>query len=332
MLGNTNAKVVLGGEGGDIGNGAYLVKVVDYDGTIIDQKRLNANDVYTLPTAPTHEGLTFSSWSCTHTITNGTVTVENSNIMIGALYTTTSGKSEFVVELTQVTGLSVTIKMDGTKDWGDGTSDTNETHTYADYGTYKITCDGTSLTNSSGTIVGSSSSEENYYLKSAILVGITDIKDYTFWQIRSLETLILPNAQIFRDQSVYGCYSLKCLIIPNGVTSVGHGFLRNSYSLIELVLPKGLATLGRDCFNYMYSIRSIVVPNTMMSLTTVAFRYNYICIEYDFRSFTSVPDMGHSTTFADRSQICKIRVPTDLYNSWITATYWSGIANYIVAG
>lgn len=326
MIGQTNAKVVLGGGGGDIGNGAFLVKVIDYDGTIIDQKRLNANDVYTLPTAPTHEGLTFSSWSSTHTITDGTVTVENSNIMIGAVYTTTSGKSEFVVELTQATGLDVTLKMSGTKDWGDGTSDTNETHTYTDYGTYKITCDG-SLTNSGGyNIYGVFSGGTNYYYKSAIIVGATSIPSDTFFNCHGLETLILPNATSIGDYSIYKCYSLKAFVIPSGVSGrIGDSCLYECQNIIELVIPKGITHLGNNPFNRLYAIRNVVVPNTATNLGQGAFNDNYSCLEYDFRSFTSVATSGNTSYFGSISQLCKIRVPADLYESWKTANYWSNV-------
>ena len=335
MLGNTNAKVVLGGGGGDIGNGAFLVKVIDYDGTIIDQKRLNANDVYTLPTAPTHEGLTFSSWSCTHTITDGTVTVENSNIMIGAVYTTTSGKSEFVIELTEATGLEVTLKMSGTKDWGDGTSDTNETHTYTDYGTYKITCDG-SLTNSGGyNIYGVFSGGTNYYYKSAIIVGVTSIPSDTFFNCRGLETLILPNATSIGDYSIYNCYSLKAFVIPSGVSGrLGDSFCYQAYNLKEIVITKGITQLGNNPLNRLYSIKSIVMPNTATNLGQGAFNDNYSCLEYDFRSFTSVATSGNTSYISNINQLCKIRVPADLYESWKTANYWSNINNNknLVAG
>lgn len=327
MLENTNAKVVLGSGGGDIGNGAYLVKVIDYDGTIIDQKRLNANDVYTLPTAPTHDGLVFSSWSSTHTITNGTVTVENSNIMIGAVYTTASGKSEFVVELTEATDLYVTLKMSGTKDWGDGTIDTNESHFYEDYGTYKITCDGTSLTNSSGySITGGWSGDANYYLKSAVLVGITNISGYLFMAQMSLETLILPNATSLGDNAIRRCYSLKGFVIPSGVSGrIGDYCLYECNNITDFVVPKGITHLGNNPFGKMYAIKSVVIPNTATNLGQGAFNDNYSCLEYDFRSFTSVATSGNTSYLQNINQLCKIRVPVSLYDSWKSANYWSNV-------
>lgn len=47
---------------------------------------------------------------------NETVTIDNNNIMVGAVYTTASGLNEFDIELTEDFGLSVSLKIDGEKD------------------------------------------------------------------------------------------------------------------------------------------------------------------------------------------------------------------------
>jgi hypothetical protein len=65
---------------------------------------------------------------------------------------------------------TVTLNMDGTKDWGDGTSDTSTTHTYASAGDYTITCDGSTMTTSSSSgLFGQSSSTPCSYAKNVRL-------------------------------------------------------------------------------------------------------------------------------------------------------------------
>ena len=113
------------------------------------EKRGNNGDSFDLPSAPSHEGLVFQEWSASCPITNGKVVIDNNNIMAGAVYTTASGQNEFDITLTKATGLAVTLNMDGTKDWGDGTNDTETTHTYTTYGNYTIKCNGTTMTTSS---------------------------------------------------------------------------------------------------------------------------------------------------------------------------------------
>ena len=124
------------------GKGEYFVKVIDYDGTILKEAHLDTGDKFTLPNPPSHNGLVFQEWSCSQEIVDNTITITDNNVMVGAVYTTASGLSEFDIELTKVTGLDVTLNMNGTKDWGDGTSDNLNTHTYTNYGKYMINYSG----------------------------------------------------------------------------------------------------------------------------------------------------------------------------------------------
>ena len=124
----------------------YKIIVIDYDGEIIEQVNKLSGETHTLPAGPTnHPKLVFQEWASCDTITNNTVTVTDHDILVGAVYTTASGTNEFDIKLNEESGKTVKFNMTGTKNWGDGTSDTLNTHTYADYGEYTITCDGTTL-------------------------------------------------------------------------------------------------------------------------------------------------------------------------------------------
>ena len=99
-----------------ITDGKYLVQVIDYDGTVLKSAKLNTGDTFTLPDTPTgRPRLTFQEWSSPVAITNNTITVGDSDITIGATYTTTSGLTEFDITLTEATGLKVTCNMTGTR-------------------------------------------------------------------------------------------------------------------------------------------------------------------------------------------------------------------------
>lgn len=74
-----------------------------------------------------------------------------------------------------------------------------------------------------------------------------------------------------------------------------------------------------------YHIR--IHPSTLTAGFT-----NYIYgATYDYSSHTSVPTLSSdpSSVFAETG--CKILVPSALYNTWVSATNWSAIADYIVA-
>lgn len=122
--------------------GDYTVYVYDYDGELLQAIKGNANDVIDLPaTTPTHEGLEFTNWCATAPISNNQITLTDSDVYVAAFYRTTSGNNEFFIELNESSGLDVAVNRLNSLteiNWGDGTTSASDTHTYADYGTYKI--------------------------------------------------------------------------------------------------------------------------------------------------------------------------------------------------
>lgn len=303
-----NAEVnVSGGSGSTTG---FLVQVIDYDGTVLKQDHLDTGATFTLPSQPSHTGLTFQSWSSPVTITNNTVTVADSDITIGATYTTASGLSEFDITLTSVTGLSVTLNMNGTKDWGDGTSDTSTTHTYVSAGDYTITCDGSTMTTSASSgLFGQTSSNINYYVKNMRLgSSVTSIGPYAFQD----------------------CYSLTSITIPEGVTSIGDSAFGDCYSLTNITIPEGVASIGDSAFLWCYSLTSITIPSSVTSIGDSAFQGCCSILEYDFSKHTTIPTLFRRGVFDRINKICKIKVPASLESKWKTATNWSTYADYIV--
>ena len=125
------------------GGGAVEEKDVnfyDYDGTLLySYTKTDFLALTEMPENPTHTGLTAQGWNWD--LTDAKTYVTDYGILdVGQVYTTASGLSEFDIELNAVTGLSVTLNMNGTKNWGDGTSDTTTSHTYANAGKYTISC------------------------------------------------------------------------------------------------------------------------------------------------------------------------------------------------
>lgn len=189
------------------------VNFYDYDGTLIDSyTKTDFLALSAMPDNPTHAGLTAQGWNWTladaktHVTTYGKLT-------IGQNYTTTSGECEFDIELTPATGLTATMNMVGTKDWGDGSTDSATSHTYADYGTYTITCNGS-------TLPSYTFSSADYTLKHARLTNVL-IDSNALRQCYSLEDISLPTGISFNGTNqFYNCYALKAVIIPSGITSI----------------------------------------------------------------------------------------------------------------
>ena len=256
----------IGGGGSTTG---FLVQVIDYDGTVLKSEKLDTGDTFTLPSQPSHTGLVFQSWSSPVTITNNTVTVTNSDITIGATYTTASGLSEFDITLTAVTGLSVTLNMGGTKDWGDGTSDTRITHTYASAGDYTITCNGSTMsTHPMDGLFGQTvdpNRDNNYYVRDIRLgSSVTSIGHCAFVNCFSLTSITIPEGVTSIYDAFKNCYSLTSITIPEGVTSIGGAFM-NCSSLISIAIPEGV-TIIDDAFMDCSSLTSITIPEGVTSI------------------------------------------------------------------
>ena len=230
-------QAISGGGGSDIGEGKYLCRVIDYDGTVLLEKRGNNGDTVTLPTPPTHDRLAFQGWSCSQAVVDNTVTFSDNNISVGAIYETASGKTEFDITLTRVTGLTVTLQnLTGMTeiDWGDETTDSALTHTYSDYGNYIIQVSG--VTGLGSYIFNQSSGIKNYYCTATRVGGsVTSIGSSAFNY----------------------CYSLISVVIPQNVTSIGSSAFSSCHSLTSVVIPQNVTSIGSYAFNSCYSLTSV---------------------------------------------------------------------------
>lgn len=278
--------------GGQETTGDYTVKVIDYDGTVLLEKKGNTGDVIDLPTAPTHDKLIFEEWSASVNVTNNQVTIADNDITVGAIYTTASGQSEFDITLTKVTGLSVTLKMNGTKDWGDGSSGTTTTHTYTAYGDYTIKCNGKTMTTSSSSgLFGQSSSAINYSCVRVRLANITSIGGYALNYCYSLTSITIPSSGISIGSNAFqACYSLTSISIPDGTTNIRVSAFSDCASLTSITIPSSITIIGNNAFYNCSSLTSITIPSGVTSIGTYAFFSCYTLTNISIPSITSIGD------------------------------------------
>ena len=275
MIGKTNALTLSGGEA----DKKYLVQVIDYDGTVLKSESLHAGDVFTLPTPPTHNRLTFQEWASPVDITNGTVTAIEGELVIGAVYTTVSGYTEFDIELTSGTGLTVNFMMGQTSgvtvNWGDDdvnptiTSDGTTSFTYTNYGKYTIKCDGTSIPAS---VMGqSSNAADGKLLNLFVSSDVTLIDEDAFYRCWSLGTVVIPNGVLSIAKNAFSNNArISGVIIPSSVTTIGESAFSGCYNSY-LVIPRGVTSLGKQAFAYAYGLKSIVIPATVQTIDTHTF-------------------------------------------------------------
>lgn len=274
----------------------YWVRVVDYDGTVLDFKGIDDTETYTLPTAPSHTGLVFQCWSSNETITNNTITCNKNNIMVGAIYTTASGLNEFDIEINKAiapdienTPYTLYLNMDFTEvDWGDGTSylDYNK-HTYTAYGKYTIKCDGTAFepTNHNIFYDKEHSTQPSVCCTAIRLATVEAITPYAFDGINSLKTITLSESvQDIKESCFRYCANLQAVVIPpitdlDGFLDIGANVFRYCANLKEVVLPKNLYSLGNYCFSENSLLNHIALSDTFGGFGTYCFNFCYSLTE-----------------------------------------------------
>jgi len=266
-------------QSGSSTTGDYLVRFIDFDGTILKSEWVNSGNDATAPTLPTHTNLTFDIW-------NNVFTNITRNIDVGALYETTDGHSHLFVTLTPVTGYQPTIhlkKLDTqtmTIRWGDGTSQTTaasgviaitKTAVYASAGDYDISieCDGDYEINNSY-ILDAGLNYQKSITKFYAGNTCTALGTFAFRSARSLQYVMLhKDCRI--NTATYGfnvCYSLKALIVPTVETTITTYLLDSCRSLTALVLTENIIYLtGARFVGGARSLHSIVIPQSVISMS-----------------------------------------------------------------
>ncbi len=285
----------------------YNVHFVDFDGSeVATWGNSTVASKTALPANPTHTGLVPQGWNWTLAQIKDYISkYPDANLCIGQMYATASGLTEMDITLTPATGLDVTCNMVGNKTWGDGSSDSATTHTYADYGEYTITCDGDTLpayvsSASIGGLFSSTTNTVNGYWCSAIRVGtnVTSFGSHTLDYCVNLRTITIPNSvKTFLSSQFCYCYSLRHLTIPNSVRTlttmvqrcylleyislpanlptISTGFAYYCYNLKSLTVPSSITALGANFCAYCYNIEDVYIPDSVTSIANTFCQYDY---------------------------------------------------------
>lgn len=290
----------------------FFVKVIDYDGTLIDEAWLNNGDEYTPPNPPNHDRLIFQEWSTSQAFVDGKIIIDNNDVMIGAVYTTKSGLCEFDIEITkamvediETNGYTVTLNMDGNKWWlfdrDKTTSDTETTHTFYEYGTYTIACDGTTMSTSSATntlIYATADGNRHLYIRGFIVnvqnipsyshyghtclqtITIdnktTTISNYNFNECAALVAFISPPAIVSMWNSFSACYTLESIVLPHNayamhtMANTTASLLYNCVNLKNVALSNGITILGASTFSGCISLTRCTLPDSVSILRNFA--------------------------------------------------------------
>lgn len=283
MIGRTNA--VVGSSGGGGTAGEFMCTVIDYDGTVLKQEFLNTGDTFELPSVPdrTSEGLVFDGWSSPVDIVNNSVTVEDQDINIGAMYYTSSGKIETEIQVNDNQTLTLLSNITGEKDWGDGTVDTEIAHTYTNGGKYLLKISNTKYTYPiSGFFTPKA--DNAVILNIHFPLSVTDIS-YSDVGCVNLQYVTTHSKMYNFMRGFKYCYSLKVCIIStsttysNDLTEFGSDAFASCYKLEYVVFPnRKLKFKYSSTFSSTYNLKSISFPKKSVEFTNYATNTFSYCI------------------------------------------------------
>lgn len=322
-------ETLLTGGGSDSPKGQYRIRYFDIDGTVLKEEWLDSGATLTPPKAPNYDPdyLVFDSWN--YDVAN---TVVNSSLDIGAIYNTIDNCTYMFCRFTTNTGLNPTLAIGGspTIDWGDGTVDTNKSHTYASEGEYVIKITGRLSVNTSSSTYLLGSSNLNEALQKAYLGNVTSIGGYGFSNCRSLQNINIPNSVKEIDTSLfYNCTSIRNINIPNGATSIGRSgsnVFSSCYSLKSVSIPNSVINITSYSFSSCHSLQNIVIPNSLKVIGNGVF--NCYSITNYFILCNQVPTLN-SNVFGSINKSCIMWVNDEIYKELQTATNWSTYASYM---
>ena len=77
---------------------------------------------------------------------------------------------------------------------------------------------------------------------------------------------IKEGTQIICDRAFIGCKSLRSIVIPDSVTSIGDSAFFGCWFLCSLVIPDSVTSIGDWAFGDCLSLSSIVIPESVVNL------------------------------------------------------------------
>ena len=300
----------------------WTVRFIDYDGTILKTQIVPNGQNATAPVSPSHSLLTFQNW-------NRTFTNVQSDIDVGAVYSTTTGHSYLYLTLTAITDTSPVIyliKADTStlNIYNDATNalvgtssasgNINITLALGATGDFRLRIEcpgaygfgnGTYLTS-----IFANPALSNILTKIHLGNSITTIGVYAFYNQYSLTSVTIPSSVTsLGDCICYNCYSLSSITIPSSVSSTGIGVFQNCYTLSSITIPSSITNLNSQILSGCYLLTSVTIPSSIASVGAYAFAgcssLKSIAIP------SSVTSIGSSAFFACYS-LTSITIPSSV--------------------
>lgn len=259
----------------------YMVRFIDYDGTVLKTVYCYTGESATPPSAPTHDGKIFDGWN----YNSAQLSNITHDLDVGAMYKTADGKTELRISITTALSpklyLNKSDSSEMTIDWGDGFSEVltvsgafNKTRTYAKAGYYSIKI---WISSGSGTYVLGNGTvntpvSDGKIIEAYIGDNVTGLAAYAFGQRYNIAVISLPSAITTIGNGAFtDCNVLTYITIPTLVTYLGESMFTNNYALSKVSIPNGVTNIWTGLFTSCGALRKIVLPDALQIIQSYTF-------------------------------------------------------------
>lgn len=324
----------------------WLVRFFDYRGKLIRAERVNTGENATAPDVHNTSVLQFAGW-------NNTFTNVQSDIDVGAIYTTITGETYLYITLTPETGKNVPLNFTNeteflgttTIQWGDGTPNSTSTiggeqeivHSYANFGSYviKMSCVGgkyalgrTDIVNIGvfGSVTGT---YKDILTQVHFGANIYAMLSLTFKNCRSLKVCVTTTNEMANSKTAWGvdifrgCRGLQSFNIPQGtaITTVKDSMFRDCSVLQAVTMGKNITQIEANAFFGASSISKINIPRSLQTISANGLNGLFGVTEYDFpSSLTTINAAGLINNYALCCVIFRSTTPPTLVEGALNGT------------
>lgn len=296
------------------------VNFYDYDGFRVASYTITeAKELTSLPTPPTHEGLTFQGWNWTLS------QLQNYNrkfANIGANYMPANGNTVIKIKINNFKeeSFAISLRLSGNTSvlisYGDGRSETQSntgssatnysiSHSYTSNGDYSITFSPSGLNGKFG-FANTTSNYYRYYIIKEINIGNNVLLDQSYALAYLNCKLSLPSTGLsITGTYCFGYSSIPQVNIPPTVTaSTGYMFY---YFKGEVSFPPTISTLTATYLFTYANINSVVLPkpssNASVGNTLLSNTYNMTVLSlpsnFTFNTASNIFTNCKKITFLD---------------------------------
>ena len=276
-------------------DGSYNAEVFDIDGSPIKSGMYDTGEVFAMPTAPEIDGMVSQGWACSQHLDDGHYTfVDDSSIMAGALYTPIDDAFVIQVDVDEpncyffIYGIIPVDKI--TIDWGDGTTNTTVSHTYANVGTYTIKIYGQVHCR----VLDDDVNDEDWSSTNGWHCNILSNRDGVFTNVKKvnfpsyfsfikkgfceglhIEELTLNNGlEKIGGGAFMNCESLEYVAMPNTIQALGDSLFAECTNLKKVILPHSITEIPKHMFFDCASLQEIIIPDSVSNIGIQAFAMN----------------------------------------------------------